>query len=119
MYAYAASPDDPNEISFAKGETLDVIDNTGKWWQVRNAAGQAGVSVIHRAKLTRRLLPPTIYLCSDAMKSFLALLFLLLLRLGRGAGFGAGHILFRIVRRGGGRVFGGLCAPDGFGFRVG
>lgn len=27
-----ASPDDPNEISFAKGEILDIIDNTGKWF---------------------------------------------------------------------------------------
>lgn len=46
MYAYSASPDDPNEVSFAKGDLLDVIDSTGKWFQVRTPAGQQGVSTI-------------------------------------------------------------------------
>lgn len=45
MYAYSASPDDPNEVSFAKGDILDVMDNTGKWFQVRTASGQTGVSL--------------------------------------------------------------------------
>lgn len=31
LYAYQASADDPNEISFAKGEMLDVLDQSGKW----------------------------------------------------------------------------------------
>jgi SHO1 osmosensor len=44
MYAYNASPDDPNEVSFAKGDILDVVDNTGKWFQVRTPSGQTGVS---------------------------------------------------------------------------
>jgi SHO1 osmosensor len=44
MYAYSASPDDPNEVSFAKGDMLDVLDNTGKWFQVRAPNGQTGVS---------------------------------------------------------------------------
>lgn len=43
-YAYSASPDDPNEVSFAKGEVLEVHDTTGKWYQVRTASGQTGVS---------------------------------------------------------------------------
>jgi len=43
MYAYSASPDDPNEVSFAKGDMLDVIDGTGKWFQVRAPNGQTGV----------------------------------------------------------------------------
>lgn len=30
--ADSASPDDPNEISFAKGEILDIVDNSGKWY---------------------------------------------------------------------------------------
>jgi hypothetical protein len=46
MYAYSASPDDPNEVSFAKGDMLDVIDGTGKWFQVRAPNGQTGVSPI-------------------------------------------------------------------------
>lgn len=48
-YAYSASPDDPNEVSFAKGEILEVHDTTGKWYQVRTASGQTGVSFPTRA----------------------------------------------------------------------
>lgn len=42
MYAYTASPEDPNEVSFAKGEVLDIMDASGKWWQCRNQNGQVG-----------------------------------------------------------------------------
>lgn len=31
LWTDSASPDDPNEISFAKGEILDIVDNSGKW----------------------------------------------------------------------------------------
>ncbi|ORX36442.1 hypothetical protein BD324DRAFT_651682 [Kockovaella imperatae] len=44
MYAYNANPDDPNEVSFAKGDLLEVIDNTGKWFQVRTPSGQTGIA---------------------------------------------------------------------------
>ncbi|WWC87567.1 uncharacterized protein L201_002457 [Kwoniella dendrophila CBS 6074] len=44
MYAYSASPDDPNEVSFAKGDILDVLDNTGKWFQVRTPTGATGIA---------------------------------------------------------------------------
>lgn len=37
-----ASPDDPNEISFSKGEILDIVDNTGKWWQAEKEDGTLG-----------------------------------------------------------------------------
>jgi SHO1 osmosensor len=37
-----ASPDDPNEISFSKGEILDIIDKNGKWWQARKEDGTLG-----------------------------------------------------------------------------
>ncbi|GHJ90121.1 hypothetical protein NliqN6_6523 [Naganishia liquefaciens] len=43
LYAYTASPDDPNEVSFAKGEILDIMDASGKWWQCRNQNGQVGI----------------------------------------------------------------------------
>jgi len=44
LYAYTASADDPNEISFAKGEILDIIDKNGKWWQARKADGTTGIA---------------------------------------------------------------------------
>lgn len=45
MYAYQADPADPNEVSFNKGDMLEVLDNTGKWFQVKTQAGQTGVSL--------------------------------------------------------------------------
>jgi len=44
LYAYTASPDDPNEISFSKGEVLDIIDKNGKWWQARRDDGTVGIA---------------------------------------------------------------------------
>ncbi|KAF7355821.1 hypothetical protein MVEN_00910300 [Mycena venus] len=43
MYAYSASADDPNEISFTKGEILDIVDKQGKWWQAKKADGTVGI----------------------------------------------------------------------------
>jgi hypothetical protein len=37
-----ASPDDPNEISFIKGEILDILDKQGKWWQAKKMDGSVG-----------------------------------------------------------------------------
>lgn len=37
-----ASPDDSNELSFNKGDILDVLDKQGKWWSARRADGVAG-----------------------------------------------------------------------------
>jgi hypothetical protein len=39
----SASPDDPNEISFTKGEILDILDNSGKWWQARKTDNTKGI----------------------------------------------------------------------------
>jgi len=44
LYAYTASPDDPNEISFSKGETLDIVDKQGKWWQAKKEDGTVGIA---------------------------------------------------------------------------
>ncbi|KAL5519556.1 SHO1 [Sanghuangporus vaninii] len=44
LYAYTASPDDPNEISFTKGEILEIIDKQGKWWQAKKEDGTVGIA---------------------------------------------------------------------------
>jgi len=44
LYAYVASADDPNEISFSKGEILDIVDKQGKWWQARKVDGTVGIA---------------------------------------------------------------------------
>ena len=44
MYAYSADPSDSNEVSFAKGDILEVLDNSGKWWQVKTPSGAIGIA---------------------------------------------------------------------------
>jgi len=45
IYAYEADMKDPNEISFAKGEVLEVsADITSKWWTVRKTDGTRGIA---------------------------------------------------------------------------
>jgi len=44
LYSYTASVDDPNEISFAKGEILEILDKQGKWWQAKKADGSVGIA---------------------------------------------------------------------------
>ncbi|THH32021.1 hypothetical protein EUX98_g2142 [Antrodiella citrinella] len=44
LYTYNASSDDPNEVSFAKDEILDVLDKEGKWWQVQKSDGTIGIA---------------------------------------------------------------------------
>ncbi|CAL1694079.1 unnamed protein product [Somion occarium] len=69
MYAYNASEDDPNEISFAKGEIMEILDKQGKWWQAKKADGTVGSTspslshvllVPHHPPLT----VPLIYSCA-------------------------------------------------------
>ncbi|KAI9357729.1 hypothetical protein BD770DRAFT_456659 [Pilaira anomala] len=43
LHAYQANPEDPNELSFAKGEMLDIVDRNGNWWQARKTDGTIGI----------------------------------------------------------------------------
>ncbi|KAI9270254.1 hypothetical protein EDC94DRAFT_598580 [Helicostylum pulchrum] len=43
LHAYQANPEDPNELSFAKGEMLDIVDRNGNWWQARKPDGTVGI----------------------------------------------------------------------------
>ncbi|KAJ3064823.1 Transmembrane osmosensor, partial [Podochytrium sp. JEL0797] len=35
LFEYEANAADPNEVSFSKGQLMEVLDNRGKWWQAR------------------------------------------------------------------------------------
>lgn len=43
LYDYIASPDDVNELSFAKGEIFRVKNTNGNWWQAKNKHGEIGM----------------------------------------------------------------------------
>ncbi|KAJ3173723.1 Transmembrane osmosensor [Geranomyces variabilis] len=44
LFPYDANPEDPSELSFRKGDKLEVLNNQGKWWQVRKADGAVGIA---------------------------------------------------------------------------
>ncbi|KAJ2607643.1 Transmembrane osmosensor [Coemansia sp. RSA 1365] len=44
LYAYDANPDDPNEVTITKDEIMLVIDDSGKWWQVKKDDGTVGIA---------------------------------------------------------------------------
>jgi hypothetical protein len=41
-----ADPDDPNELSFSKGDIFDIIDKTGNWWQAETEYGTRSMSYL-------------------------------------------------------------------------
>lgn len=44
LYAYDANPEDSKEVSFVKGEILDVCNICGTWWPVKKASGEEGMA---------------------------------------------------------------------------
>jgi SHO1 osmosensor len=44
LYSYEANPEDCAELSFTKGETLDIVDKKGRWWRVRKQDGSIGIA---------------------------------------------------------------------------
>ena len=41
-YIDAGAADDANELSFKKGEHLEIFDKSGKWWEAKNSVGRKG-----------------------------------------------------------------------------
>jgi hypothetical protein len=38
-----ANPEDPDELSFAKGEVLEMLDQRGNWWRAKKSDGTIGI----------------------------------------------------------------------------
>ncbi|CAO3634141.1 unnamed protein product [Mucor fragilis] len=43
LHPYTANPDDPNELSFQKGEVLEILNKSGNWWQAKKQDGTIGI----------------------------------------------------------------------------
>ncbi|KAI8142853.1 hypothetical protein BJV82DRAFT_614536 [Fennellomyces sp. T-0311] len=43
LHSYQANPDDPNELSFSKDESLEILDKKGNWWQAKKQDGSVGI----------------------------------------------------------------------------
>ncbi|KAF9459216.1 hypothetical protein BDZ94DRAFT_1054751 [Collybia nuda] len=44
LHAYAASAEDSTELSFKKGEILEILTNSDLWWEARTANGKKGIA---------------------------------------------------------------------------
>ncbi|KAF8799447.1 hypothetical protein BYT27DRAFT_7201508 [Phlegmacium glaucopus] len=51
LFDYAGAPDDPNELSFKKGERLRIIDKSGKWWDAITTDGRRGIAPSNYVRL--------------------------------------------------------------------
>ncbi|KAI8886155.1 hypothetical protein K501DRAFT_322040 [Backusella circina FSU 941] len=43
QHEYQGSSSDPQELSFSKGEEIEILDKRGNWWQARKADGTTGI----------------------------------------------------------------------------
>ncbi|KAI7897688.1 uncharacterized protein BX663DRAFT_527580 [Cokeromyces recurvatus] len=43
LHPYTANPEDPNELSFAKDEVLEILNKSGNWWQAKKRDGTIGI----------------------------------------------------------------------------
>ncbi|KAI8338025.1 hypothetical protein BC941DRAFT_424386 [Chlamydoabsidia padenii] len=43
LHDYHANPEDPSELSFERGDILEIQDRRGNWWQARKADGSTGI----------------------------------------------------------------------------
>jgi len=44
LYAYKRNVEDPNELSFEKGDIFKVLDSKGKWWKIESSIGEVGIA---------------------------------------------------------------------------
>jgi len=44
LYDYPGSKEDPNELAFKKGQSLQILDKSGKWWLARAKDGRKGIA---------------------------------------------------------------------------
>jgi len=51
LFPYTASPADPYELTFNKGEVLEILDKTGKWWEAIKSDGTKGIAPSNYLKL--------------------------------------------------------------------
>ncbi|ORZ06866.1 hypothetical protein BCR42DRAFT_426604 [Absidia repens] len=43
LHEYRANPEDPSELSFDRGDILEIVDRRGNWWQARKSDGSTGI----------------------------------------------------------------------------
>ncbi|ORZ05418.1 hypothetical protein BCR42DRAFT_428261 [Absidia repens] len=43
LHEYRANPEDPSELSFDRGDILEIVDRRGNWWQARKTDGTTGI----------------------------------------------------------------------------
>ncbi|KAJ3270217.1 Transmembrane osmosensor [Terramyces sp. JEL0728] len=77
LYSYTANEDDPHEVSFDENEIFEIVESSGKWWQIVKlekdgtfTVGIAPSNYLQKSKLTVKDLMETF---QKAPRLFLAL----------------------------------------------